>query len=486
MGDSGGIEGFEAVIGLEVHAQLATDSKLFCGCATSFGAAANDHICPVCIGLPGALPVLNKRAVELAVRAARALGCEVANSSTWDRKNYFYPDLPKGYQISQFAIPYASGGKIPFFSPCENAPAELATLPLTRIHIEEDAGKSVHDDQAAHGRSVVDYNRGGTPLIEIVSEPELHRAADAAACVRSLRQLLRYLGVCDGNMQEGSLRCDANVSIRPVGESRLGTRAEIKNLNSFRFIEAAVDYEIQRQVELVRGGGKVAMETRLWDTDAGVTRSMRSKEEAHDYRYFPDPDLPPLIIDEKSLPAAWDPLGELPMQKVERYQSDCGLAQGAARHLAEDAATAQFFEDAVARHNNPQAVSNWVLNALLSESKGGSLADLEFGGAALGELIELIDDGTISGKIAKDVLVEMTDTGDSPADIVDRHGWRQLSDSSAIEAMVAEVIANNPGQRQQYLAGKTKLLGFFVGQVMKQSQGQADPKIVNELLRKLL
>ena len=474
---------WEAVIGLEVHAQLSTASKLFCGCATSFGATPNANTCEVCLGMPGVLPVLNRRAVELAVRAATALGCEVHPRSQWSRKNYFYPDLPKGYQISQYDQPYATGGGLTI-----EVGGATRRIALTRIHMEEDAGKSVHDDPTAGGRSYVDFNRGGTPLIEIVSEPEIRSPEEAAAYVRTLRQLLRYIDVCDGNMERGNLRCDANVSVRPGPSAPLGTRTELKNLNSFRFLQAAVEHEITRQIDLIESGGAVVQETRLWDTAAKVTRSMRSKEEAHDYRYFPEPDLPDLVLADDWLAAQRDAMPELPAAAAARF-SALGLADDDARLLTEDPQAAAFFDAAVAVHQNPKGIANWVINELFAAVKteeGTDLAALPFGPAEVAELIRLIDDGTISGKIAKDVFAVMLKDGGAPAAIVEAQGLRQVTDAGSLEPIIDEIIAQNPDSVAQFKAGKTKVIGFFVGQVMKATRGKANPGLVNELLKKKL
>jgi aspartyl-tRNA(Asn)/glutamyl-tRNA(Gln) amidotransferase subunit B len=469
------VTAWETVIGLEVHAQLLTRTKLFCGCTTVFGRTPNSQVCEVCLGMPGVLPVPNARAVELAVRAGLALGCTVHDASGWSRKNYFYPDLPKGYQISQYDRPICTGGALVL----EGG----KRVGITRIHIEEDAGKNVHD---AGPRSYVDFNRGGTPLVEIVSEPDLRSPEEAGAYVKALRQLLRYIEVCDGNMEEGSLRCDANVSIRPRGAAAFGTRVEIKNLNSFRFIEQAIAHEAERQAEVLAGGGKIVQETRLWDTKAGVTRSMRSKEEAHDYRYFPEPDLPDLLLARGFVDEVRGALPELPAQKLERYVAELGLSDYDARVLIEDAAVARFFEAALAAAKNVKAVANWVINELLRELRERDVATLPFGGKELGELVQLIDDGTISGKIAKEVFSDMLAGGGAPKQIVEKKGLVQVSDAGAIEPLVDEVLAANPDSVAAYRAGKTNVVGFLVGQIMKKSGGKANPKLVNELLRKKL
>ncbi len=471
-------QAFEPVIGLEVHAQLLTRSKLFCGCSTEFGASPNAHTCEVCLGMPGALPVLNRHAVELALRAALALGCAVHPKSQWARKNYFYPDLPKGYQISQFAHPIATGGALSF-----EVEGELRTVRLRRIHMEEDAGKNVHDDTVAGERSYVDFNRGGTPLVEIVSEPEVRSAAEAAAYMKALRQVLRYVEVCDGNMEEGSLRCDANVSVRPAGASTLGTRTELKNINSFRFVREAVEYEIARQCELVAAGERIVQETRLWDAHAKVTRSMRSKEEAHDYRYFPDPDLPDLLLEEGLVARVARELPELPAARRARYVRELGLSDYDAGVLTDDPEVARFFDAALAGHNNPKAIANWVINEVLRDS---ARPLTQAYASQLAELVSLIDDGTISGKIAKEVFAELGPEGASPRAIVAKKGLQQVTDTASIEAAVDQVLAANPAAVTSYKAGKVNIVGFLVGQVMKATSGKASPKLVNELIAKKL
>ena len=470
---------YEPVIGLEVHAQLRTKTKLFCACSTAFGAAPNAHTCEVCLGMPGVLPVLNEAAVELALRAAHGLQCTVHPRAQWSRKNYFYPDLPKGYQITQNDQPLATGGLLEI-----EVDGKRHTVRITRIHMEEDAGKNVHDDLLAGQRSYVDFNRGGTPLVEIVSEPDLRSSEAAATYLKTLRQILRYLGVCDGNMEEGSLRCDANVSIRPVGTQKYGTRVELKNINSFRFVQQAIDYEIQRQAEVLDAGGTVAQQTRLYDSQAKTTRSMRTKEEAHDYRYFPDPDLPDLVLQPDTIAAVKKNLAELPAAKIARYVRDLQLSEYDARVLTDDAEVAALFEQAIAIQPNYKAVANWIINELLRELKGRSITEVGIGGAQLGELVALIDDGTISGKIAKDVFAEMLKSGGSPRAIVKDQGMVQVSDAGTLDPIVAEVLAKNPDSIAKYRAGKTNILGFLVGQVLKQSGGKANPKLVNELLRK--
>jgi aspartyl-tRNA(Asn)/glutamyl-tRNA(Gln) amidotransferase subunit B len=469
---------YEPVIGLEVHAQLLTKSKLFCGCSTAFGAPPNAHTCEVCLGMPGVLPVVNRHAVELAVRAALALGCTVHETSQWSRKNYFYPDLAKGYQISQFDRPIATGGELLF-----DAEGERRRVRLRRIHLEEDAGKNVHDEAIAGQRSAVDFNRGGTPLVEIVSEPEIRSAAEAAAYMKALRQLLRYLGVCDGNLEEGSLRCDANVSLRPAGSRALGTRTELKNINSFRFVQQAIDYEIARQRELLEAGGRVAQETRLWEAPAKRTRAMRSKEEAHDYRYFPDPDLPDLQLEAGLVESIRRSLPELPAAKLDRYKGELGLSDYDARVLTEEVWVARFFEGALATHNHPKAVANWVINEVLHDASEEKLTDAY--AKQVGELVALIDEGTISGKMAKEMVAELA-PGEAPRAFVERRGLRQVTDVQSLEAMVDAVLAANPESVAKFKAGKGNVAGFLVGQVMKQTGGKANPKMVSELVVKKL
>lgn len=472
---------YETVIGLEVHAQLATQSKLFCACANHFGAAPNAQTCAICLGMPGTLPAPNAQAVTLATRAAVALGCQVHLHSGWSRKNYFYPDLPKGYQITQFERPYATGGALAI-----EWDGHTQVVELTRIHMEEDAGKNNHDDLLAGRRSYVDFNRGGTPLIEIVSEPCMRSSAAAAAYMKALRQALRYLGVCDGNMDEGSLRCDANVSIRPMGSTTLGTRVELKNINSFRFVQQAIDYEVARQAEVLDAGGQVAQETRLWDTQAKMTRAMRSKAEAHDYRYFPEPDLPDLELTEAFVQHVRDTLPELPQAKAHRYVTAFGLSEYDARVLVDDAEVAELFEAALGQSTHYKTTANWIINEVLREIKDSSISKLPFGAAALGELVELIESNVISGKIAKDLFAGLMARGGSPKQMVKDQGLEQVSDVGELDAMVAAVVAGNAESVQKYKSGKTNIIGFLVGQVMQKSRGKANPKVVMELMVKHL
>jgi aspartyl-tRNA(Asn)/glutamyl-tRNA(Gln) amidotransferase subunit B len=474
---------YEAVIGLEIHAQLLTSTKIFCGCSTAFGAPPNTHICPVCLGLPGALPVLNRRAVELATRAALALGCRINERSIFARKNYFYPDLPKGYQISQYDQPLASGGHVRF----EQGGAREAGI--TRVHLEEDAGKSLHEGFAdSSERTYVDYNRAGVPLIEIVTEPDLRTAADASAFFEHLRTTLVWLGVNDGNMEEGSLRCDANVSVRRIGEARLGTKAEVKNLNSFRYVRHALEYEIDRQIDVIEQGGRVEQETRLWDQATSRTVAMRSKEEAHDYRYFPEPDLPPVEMVAARVAEIAADLPELAGARRARFMAAHNLPAYDATELTRDRGVADYFESVVAEGAPPKAASNWVMGEMarkLNDARTG-IASSPVGAAALAGLIALVERGTISTTTAKEVFEKMWATGRSAKDIVEAEGLAQISDESAIAAAVDGVIASHAETAAQYRAGQTKVLGFLVGQVMKATRGKASPKLANELVRRAL
>jgi aspartyl-tRNA(Asn)/glutamyl-tRNA(Gln) amidotransferase subunit B len=475
---------YEAVIGLEIHAQLLTTTKIFCGCSAAFGAPPNTHICPVCLGLPGALPVLNRRAVELATRAALALGCRINQRSIFARKNYFYPDLPKGYQISQYDQPLASAGHVRFEQGTDTREAGI-----TRVHLEEDAGKSLHEGFADSAeRTYVDYNRAGVPLIEIVTEPDLRSAADASAFFEHLRTMLVWLGVNDGNMEEGSLRCDANVSVRRVGEAKLGTKAEVKNLNSFRYLRHALEYEIDRQIDLVEHGGRVEQETRLWDQATSRTMAMRSKEEAHDYRYFPEPDLPPVEMMAARVAEIAGDLPELPNARRARFVEAHRLPAYDATELTRERGVADFFESVVAAGAPPKVASNWVMGEMarkLNDTRA-SIASSPVGAAALAGLISLIDRGTISTTTAKDVFEKMWSSGRSAKDIVDADGLAQISDESAIAAAVDGVIASHGETVAQYRAGQTKVLGFLVGKVMKATGGKASPKLANELVRRAL
>lgn len=472
---------YEAVIGLEIHAQLLTATKIFCGCSTAFGAPANAHACPVCVGLPGALPVLNRKAVDLAVTAAVALGCDVHERSVFARKNYFYPDLPKGYQISQYELPLATGGGVAL-------PRSLGgkCVRLTRIHMEEDAGKSLHDGFADSDRKTyLDYNRSGVPLIEIVSEPDMRSAVEAAAFFETLRQILVWLAVNDGNMDEGSLRCDANVSIRRRGETTLGTKAEVKNLNSFRYLEKAIEYEIGRQIDVVEHGGRVIQETRLFDAAQGKTNSMRSKEEAHDYRYFPDPDLPALVVDAGRKAQIVAAIPELPDTRRRRFIEQYALPEYDAALLTQTRGVADYFEEAAKCSGNAKATSNWVMGEVLRNMKE---RDIEIDAiavrpAALGGLVAIVEKGTISSTVAKDVFAKMYDTGRAAADIVAADGLAQITDTSSLEPIVRRVIDAYPDIIAEIKAGKDRKFQFLVGQVMKETRGKGDPKIVTDLVK---
>lgn len=483
---------YDTVIGLECHVQLLTRTKLFCGCRASFGAPANTNICPVCIGLPGALPVLNRRAVELATRAALAIGCRVNETSVFARKNYFYPDLPKGYQISQYDRPLAEGGSITLELDGEDdrqLNGKTKTIRIERIHMEEDAGKLLHggfDD--ASSKSGVDFNRSGVPLIEIVSEPDMSSPDEATRYAESLKEIIEYTGASDADMEKGNFRFDGNVSVRPRGTSELGTKVEIKNLNSFRFLAQALAFEVDRQIELIESGGRVVQETRLYDPDAGKTAPMRSKEEAHDYRYFPEPDLPPLTLDRAWIEKARESLPELPEARRERLVSAYGLPRYDAGVLTSSRELADYFETAAEGSGNPKAASNWVMSEVLRKVKetGAELASLSVPPRALGELIKLIDEGAISGTVGKDVFEKMFASGDAPGVIIEREGLTQISDAGAIEDLVRGVIDENPDQVAEYRAGKDKVIGWMVGQIMKASRGQANPKLARETLVQLL
>jgi len=470
---------WETIIGLELHAQLATNTKIFSGASTAYGGSANTQACAIDLGMPGMLPVLNERAVDFAIRLGLALDAEVAGRSVFARKNYFYPDLPKGYQISQYEIPVVGRGHLDI----DLDDGRRKRIGVTRAHLEEDAGKSLHEGFAA--MSGIDLNRAGTPLLEIVSEPDLRSAAEAVAYMKKMHSLVRYLGICDGNMQEGSFRCDANVSVRPMGTLELGTRAELKNLNSFRFVEKAINYEVERQIAHIQDGGTVIQETRLFDADRGVTRSMRGKEEANDYRYFPDPDLLPLEISVEQIQAVRETLPELPDAKRERFVADYGLSDYDAAVLTSSRELADYFEAVAARCPDAKLAANWVMGELSAAlNKAGLEIDQSpVDAAMLAGLLARISDETISGKIAKEVFEAMWQ-GEGDADrVIAARGLEQVKDTGAIEALVEEAIAANPQQLEQYRAGKTKLMGFFVGQVMKASGGKANPQQVNEILK---
>jgi aspartyl-tRNA(Asn)/glutamyl-tRNA(Gln) amidotransferase subunit B len=479
--------GYEAVIGLECHAQLLTNSKLFCSCSTKFGEAPNINTCPVCLGLPGALPVLNRVAVALAARAALGLNCKVNTESQWARKNYFYPDLPKGYQISQYDRPLAQHGFIEIF-----VDGVRKKIGVQRVHMEEDAGKSLHEGFPDSSRTTyLDFNRSGVPLIEIVSDPDLRSSAEAHDYLRRLKEILEYLGVNDGNMEEGSLRCDANVSVRKAGEPKFGTRTELKNINSFRFVQKAIDFEIDRQIEVIEGGGRIVQETRLWNSTEERTVSMRSKEEAHDYRYFPDPDLPLLALDPESIKQVERTMPELPESRRRRFVEEYALSEYDAGVLATTRALADFFEETAKSSGQPKSAANWMMGDLLRFYKDSNtdLKDLSASPVKpkmLADMISLVEQGTISGKIAKAVMEEMCATGKPPQKIIDEKGLVQISDVDEIEKIVSRVIADNPKPVEQYRQGKTGNFGFFVGQVMKATGGRANPQTVNEVLKKRL
>jgi len=474
---------WETVIGLEIHAQLATSSKIFSGASTAFGAEPNTQACAVDLGLPGVLPVLNAAVVTMAAKFGLATHSTVASRSVFDRKNYFYPDLPKGYQISQLELPIVHDGYIDI----DLEDGTIKRIGLTRAHLEEDAGKSLHED--FQGMTGIDLNRAGTPLLEIVSEPDMRSAAEAITYMKKVHSLVQYLGICDGNMQEGSFRCDANVSIRPVGQEELGTRTELKNINSFRFVERAINYEVERQILVLEGGGKITQETRLYDADKHETRPMRSKEEANDYRYFPDPDLLPVIIDQAFLDQVAESLPELPDARQARFVDEYKLSAYDASVLTASRELADFYEAAVKASGGQSKLSaNWVMGELSGAlNKAGMNVTLSpVSGAALGNMLMRIEDGTISGKIAKQVFESMWAGEGSADEIIEQKGIKQISDSSAIEGIIKEVLDNSPKQIEQYRSGQEKVFGYFVGQVMKATQGKANPKQVNELLRKFL
>jgi len=475
---------YEPVIGLEVHAQMLTQSKIFCSCSTAFGGDPNTHTCPVCTGQPGSLPVLNRKVVEYTLRAALATHCAIAPYSLFARKNYFYPDLPKGYQISQYEFPLSSHGFVDI-----QVDDGKKRIGIIRIHMEEDAGKLVHDLSSEPGaHSYVDFNRTGVPLIEIVSDPDMCSPEEAAAYLRKLRAILMFLDICDGNMEEGSFRCDANISLRPKGQKTLGVKTELKNMNSFRNVQRALDYEIRRQTGLLDQGEVIIQETRLWDAARGITSSMRGKEEAHDYRYFPDPDLVPIVVDSEWVGAVKALLPELPDTKKERFIREYGIPEYDAEVLTSSKPLANYYEACLRVYEKPKTVSNWIMSELLRELKRDEreIEECPVPAQNLAQLLNLIEEGLISGKIAKSVFEEMYRTGKKADEIVKEKGWVQVTDTSAIEKTVDEILTKNPREVEEYKKGKEKLFGFFVGQVMKATQGKANPQIVNELLKKKL
>ena len=481
------IHPYEAVIGLECHAQLLTKSKLFCSCSTKFGDPPNANTCPVCLGLPGALPVLNRVAVTMAVKAAIGLNCTINPESQWARKNYFYPDLPKGYQISQYDRPLGHHGFIEI-----KLEGKQKRIGVQRVHMEEDAGKSLHEGFPDSNRSTyLDFNRSGVPLIEIVSDPDIRSSAEAYDYLARLKQILEYLDVCDGNMDEGSLRCDANVSVRKFGDQKLGTRTELKNINSFRFVQKAIDYEVHRQIEVIESGGQVVQETRLWNSVEERTVSMRSKEEAHDYRYFPDPDLPLLVVDSEWIKTIQRSMPELPESRRERFEKEYALSEYDAGVLTTTRALADFFEETAKLSGHAKTAANWIMGDLLRFYKDTNVDLKDLSGSRvtprmLAGMISLVDKGTISGKIAKTVMEEMYKSGKDPLQIIEEKGLLQISNTAEIEKIVNQVLEENPKPVEQYRLGKTGNFGFFVGQVMKATGGRANPQTVNEILKKRL
>jgi aspartyl-tRNA(Asn)/glutamyl-tRNA(Gln) amidotransferase subunit B len=472
---------FETVIGVEVHAQLRTNSKMFCGCGTTFGLSANSQTCPVCLGLPGSLPVINRTAVEMAVRAGLALNCTIAPNNRFARKNYFYPDLPKGYQISQYESPICQHGWIEI-----RDGSGTKQIRIRRAHLEEDAGKNIHETGTSGSR--VDLNRAGTPLLEIVTEPDMRTADEVVAYLKGLREILMYLDVCDGNMEEGSFRCEPNLSLRPSGQKEFGTKVELKNINSFKYVKDAVEYEIKRQTKVLNEGGKICQETRLWNIERGETAVMRSKEEAHDYRYFPDPDLVPLKLDDEWIEEFRANLPELPAVRTKRFVSDYGLPEYDATILTASKGMADYFEVCAKQFNQPKTVSNWVMGELMRElnNSGTDISASPIMPERLVSLLQMVDKGTISLKVAREIFPELYSSAKTPEQIVQEKGLTQVSDEGALAKIIEEVLSKNPGQVAQFKEGKQQVLGFLVGQVMKASGGKANPGKVNELLKKKL
>lgn len=470
---------FETVIGLEIHAQLKTKSKIFCGCSTEFGAPPNSHTCPVCLGMPGVLPVLNKKVVEYSIKMGLATGSTINKFNQFARKNYFYPDLPKGYQTSQFDLPIVGFGSIEI-----EVEGKSKVIGITRMHMEEDAGKLVHSE--TEPESHVDLNRTGTPLLEIVSEPDLRSPEEAYAYLKKIHSILRYLDICDGNMQEGSFRCDANISLRPFGQEKLGTRTELKNMNSFKNVQSALEYEERRQRDVLLEGDTVVQETLLWDPDKNKTNSMRGKEDAHDYRYFPCPDLVPIEIEDEWIEEIRKTLPELPDQRKNRFVSDYDLPEYDAVILTSSKDLADYYEVAVKVCPAAKKLSNWIMTELLREIKAEDIRECKVSAESLGQLLNMVEDGTISGKIAKTIFPEMLENGGNPKEIVEAKGLLQVSDEGELQAFVKEIVETNHNQAQQFREGKTKVMGFFVGQLMKKTQGKANPKLANELFVKEL
>jgi aspartyl-tRNA(Asn)/glutamyl-tRNA(Gln) amidotransferase subunit B len=483
---------YEAVIGLETHCQLSTDTKIFCNCSTTFGAEPNHQVCPICMGMPGVLPVLNEKVLEYAVKAGHALNCQIAKYSKFDRKQYFYPDLPKNYQVSQYDLPIAEHGWLEIELVNEQGEAIRQKIGITRLHMEEDAGKLVHggssDRLAGSTHSLVDFNRTGVPLIEIVSEPDLRSGLEAAEYAQELRRIVRYLGVSDGNMQEGSLRCDVNISVRPQGQKGFGTKVEIKNMNSFSAIQRAIEYEIDRQIKAIESGEKIIQETRLWEEGAQRTIGMRTKEGSSDYRYFPEPDLTPIEVTPSQLQQWQSELPELPAAKRHRYEAELGLSPYDTRVLTDDGEIAQYFESTLAAGAPAKPAANWIMGDITGylNNENVSIPEIALTPAALAELIQLIESETISGKIAKELLPELLSKGGAPTDLVEKQGLTQICDPATLEKFINEVLADHPQELEQYRNGKTKLQGFFMGKVMQKTGGRADPKATNQMLTQKL